>query len=98
VHLKGGFLLVRKVSLFRYGQIIAEKLITELFGERLKAARQSRNYSRDKLASLMQTDKSHIWRLENGRTNPRLDTIIKISEVLGISCSALIPIYSSIRG
>jgi len=72
-------------------KIMAERLITEVFGKRLKHARQSRNYTREELAGLMQTDKSHIWRLENGRTNPRLDTIVKICEVLGIAFSTLVP-------
>jgi len=61
------------------------------FGENLKFFRNERNLSRENLAELMDTNQAQIWRLESGKTNPRLETIQKICKHLKVEFSQLVP-------
>lgn len=56
----------------------------KLFGESLKRIRESKGLSQIDLASLCYMEKSSISRLENGRTNATLTTIIVLSSALEI--------------
>ena len=58
-----------------------EKEIARL-GETIKAHRKKRNMSREALAALTGFDKSHIWRIETGKTNPTVQSISAICKVL----------------
>ena len=56
----------------------------KLFGQNLKKVRESKGLSQIDLASLCYMEKSSISRLENGRTNATLTTIIALSSALEI--------------
>ncbi len=57
----------------------------KLFGVTLKRIRESKGLSQIDLASLCYMEKSSISRLENGRTNATLTTIIALSSALEIN-------------
>lgn len=57
----------------------------KIFGKHLKALRQSKGISAVELANSCGMDKPHMSRLENGKANPKLTTLIRLSQALGIS-------------
>lgn len=61
------------------------------FGERLSSIRRERNMTIEELASRMKTNTGQIWRLEKGRSNPRLETIQRICRVLDVRIQELVP-------
>lgn len=50
----------------------------------LVAARQAKKLSQTELAGYLGTQQSVIARIESGKTNPRLNTILEIARVLGV--------------
>lgn len=67
--------------------IVANK---ETFGQRLKRLRESRGYSKYRLAKESGINESYIYQLEDDKvTNPRQDTLIALARPLGISISEL---------
>ncbi len=54
------------------------------FGQTLRRIRESKDLSQIDLASICYMEKSSISRLENGRTNATLTTIISLSSALEI--------------
>ena len=58
-------------------------------GQRIKALRQSRRYSQNRLASLVGVDQSQISRIENGEAGPSLETLSSIARVLNVGLSEL---------
>lgn len=54
------------------------------FGLKIKEARVAKGWTKEKLADKAETSVSQIYRIENGRINPRLTTITRITNVLGI--------------
>jgi len=61
------------------------------FGENLRVLRTERKLSQEDLATQMKTTKSQIARLESGKANPTLQTLLKIREILGVEIPALVP-------
>lgn len=51
-------------------------------GERIKAARLRANMTQEKLAAKLNTSYVVISQYENGKRNPKLETIIKIADAL----------------
>lgn len=50
-----------------------------VFGERLRALRQSHRWSLAKLGKAIGSSKAHVWRLEvNGEANPTLETLLEL--------------------
>lgn len=56
----------------------------------LKELRKSKGLSQEKLSELSGVSRITISLLENGMTNPTLDTLAKVSKALDISPSAII--------
>ncbi len=54
------------------------------FGEKIRLLRKERKLSMQMLANIAEIELSQINRIELGKINPRLTTILKISEALGI--------------
>ena len=52
------------------------------FGQVVKAERQSRGLSQERLADLADLDRTYIQRLEKGQYNPGLDTIEALARAL----------------
>jgi transcriptional regulator with XRE-family HTH domain len=60
------------------------------FGDNLRTARLRRGLSQDELGKLAGIDMATVYRLEAGDRQPRLPTILRLAEALGISGSDLI--------
>ena len=59
-------------------------------GENLRKLRLKKNLSQGDLAKALDVDRAYISNIENGRMNPTLSTLEKISGALGISSSELL--------
>jgi len=60
---------------------------TFLFGQHLQHLRQEKNLTQEQLAELSTLHRTYIGDLENGRRNPSLITLIKISNALNLNLS-----------
>ncbi len=60
------------------------------FGANLKAARRGRGLSHGDLSDLAGIDVATVYRLEAGDRQPRLPTILRLADALGMSGSDLI--------
>lgn len=59
-------------------------------GAKIKALRQQKGLSLEKLGELTESSKSYIWELENRSScNPTTDKLAKISQALGVTCDYL---------
>ena len=63
-------------------------------GKRIKTMREDKGISQQELASLCDFEKSNMSRIEAGRTNPTIGTLLKISNALNISITVLVDIES----
>lgn len=54
-----------------------------LFGARVKERRKAMRLSQGQLADIANTTTSYLSLIENGRANPTLDMIVKLSEAVG---------------
>ncbi len=55
------------------------------FGERLKALRDKQGLSLDELAVKVGSTKSLLWRYENGKSEPGLTALRKLTEYFGVT-------------
>ncbi len=62
----------------------------KLFGERLKARRQSLGLSQAQLFEQTGITASYISVIERGRANPTLDMMVKLAEAIGEEAWAMI--------
>ena len=58
-------------------------------GKNLKQIRTKKNISQGKIARTLKVGRSFITNIENGKTNPTLDTIAKIAKAIGVSVGEL---------
>jgi transcriptional regulator with XRE-family HTH domain len=66
-----------------------EKWLIE-FGNNLKKIREQKNFTQEKLAYDSELSLSQIARIETGKTNPTLCTIIVIAKTLNVDPSLLL--------
>ena len=59
-------------------------------GQNLRKLRLRKKMSQVDLATALSVDRAYISNIENGRMNPTLSTLEKISKALGISSSELL--------
>lgn len=64
--------------------------VEETFGQRVRAARQSRGWNQAQLAEAIGLDPSNISRLESGRSRLSLAQAVQVASVLGIGLDTLI--------
>jgi transcriptional regulator with XRE-family HTH domain len=57
----------------------------EAFGSNLRAIRKEKQLTMEALANLAEIELSQIYRIETGKINPKLTTLMKIANALGIS-------------
>lgn len=69
-------------------KIIEEKQL-KAFGKHLKELREKYNFTQESLADASDLDLSHIARIETARRNPKLTTLISISNGMKIPLSEL---------
>jgi transcriptional regulator with XRE-family HTH domain len=63
---------------------MSEELYLEKLGANIKSIRESKNISQIELAARCKFEKTNMSRLEAGRTNPTVLTLIKVSGALGV--------------
>ena len=61
------------------------------FGYNLKDAREKAGLSLDDLARIIDSDKSHLSKLESGIQIPKVDTVFRLMDALNLSASSLMP-------
>jgi transcriptional regulator with XRE-family HTH domain len=69
-----------------------EDLILKKLGERIMQLRKGAGRSQSQFSYEMGWDKPNLRKIEKGKTNPTVKTLIKISDVLKISLSELLAI------
>jgi len=60
------------------------------FGKRIKAAREEKGLTQEKLAELLDLSPTHVSVIERGVKAPRLDTLIRIANTLEVSADELL--------
>jgi transcriptional regulator with XRE-family HTH domain len=60
-----------------------------VFGERIRALRQDRGLSQERLAEMAGVHRTYLSSLERGERNVSLDNIYAIAEALGVSPAEL---------
>lgn len=61
-------------------------------GQKIKQARESKGLTQQELAYLCNMEKSNISRIESGRTNLTLKTLLAISNALSIQMNKLLDV------
>lgn len=61
----------------------------EAFGRAVKQLRDNRGMRQLDLARAAKLSKTHVWRIEQGDTNPNWDTVLRLASALGIKASEL---------
>jgi len=59
-------------------------------GSRIKAAREEMKLTQEELAAMVDLSPTHISVIERGVKPPRLETFIRIANVLGVSADSLL--------
>lgn len=59
-------------------------------GKRIKQARESANITQERLAALLGCTPQHISAIERGFKQPRLETFVRIANLLGVSSDSLL--------
>lgn len=54
------------------------------FGSCVKRSRVAAGLSQRKLALMIGSTQSYVWRLETGRINPTLDVLYRVADALGV--------------
>ena len=61
----------------------------ERLGKNIKRIRTTKGISQGEISRRLNVDKSFISNIENGKTNPTLETIVKIAKAIGVSVGEL---------
>lgn len=72
-----------------------EKDFIILLGKRIVELRGSKNIKQKELADLLDIEDSSLRRIESGRTNPTIKTLLRISKGLGVELLELLDVYTS---
>lgn len=62
----------------------------KIVGQNIRAFRAEKNLTQEKLAVKSKISYEYLNRLENGRVNVSLDTLVKIAKALGVKPSVLL--------
>lgn len=60
------------------------------FGEKLKTTRKEHGYSQEALAELLGISRQAVCKWENSQGYPEIDTLVSISQILGVSVDYLL--------
>jgi transcriptional regulator with XRE-family HTH domain len=58
------------------------------FGEKVRSIRKSKNISMQHLANIAEIEVSQVHRIETGKINPKLSTILILAKALNINPAA----------
>jgi transcriptional regulator with XRE-family HTH domain len=64
--------------------------IQRQLGRKIRKVRQSKGLTREALATMCRIKPGKIWNIENGRVNPTLATLARISKRLGTKLGELL--------
>lgn len=70
--------------------MIKQDLLPIIFGENVKALRESKNLSQEDFGELVGVSRVSIYAYENERRRPPLDVACKMAKILGVSLDELI--------
>ena len=75
----------------QYTGVYTEKMKSDSvkLGKNLKRIRMEKGISQGEIARTLKVGRSFITNIENGKTNPTLDTIAKIAKAIGVSVGEL---------
>ena len=62
----------------------------ELFARNLRAARYRAGFSQERLSALARLHRTEISLLERGERDPRLSTVFRLADALGVPAGALL--------
>jgi transcriptional regulator with XRE-family HTH domain len=62
----------------------------ELFARNLRAARRRAGLSQERLSALARLHRTEISLLERGERDPRLSTVFRLAEALGVAATSLL--------
>lgn len=79
-------------ELFTPEEIVESDLRVALIGELIKA-RQEKGISQKKLEEMSGVKQPIIARMEKGKTNPQIDTVLKVLTPLGLTLK-VVPLHS----
>lgn len=60
-------------------------------GNAIRERRESQGLSQEKLALMIGSSKSHIWRIETGKVGVGIDDLSRIADALGVEVRSLLP-------
>lgn len=63
-----------------------------IFAERLKEKRKNKGYTQEKMSQMLDIGQSAYAKWENGRTEPTLENIVKLSKILDTTTDDLLGI------
>lgn len=61
-------------------------------GAKIKRLREQKDFDQKAFAFFCEVGRTQLYMIENGKTNPRLSTMMKIAEGLEVSLSSLLDI------
>jgi transcriptional regulator with XRE-family HTH domain len=67
-----------------------EQTISERFGQAIKAVRELRGVSQEKLAELAEIDRTYVSMIERGKRQPTLEVASRIANALSTKLSEII--------
>ena len=74
-----------------------EQKFLDSLGKRIFELRKEKGMTQEELAEKLGTLHNQISRLENGMVNPKITTLLKVAEVLGVSVSDLLNFPDDIK-
>lgn len=69
--------------------------IAALFGQRAKALRLEKGWTRRELALLVGVSGNYVWRLENGTREPAASVVVGMAKALGVPTDYLLGVTDS---
>ena len=63
---------------------------SEKFGRNLKRIRKIKGMTQGDIVRALRVGRGYISNIENGKTNPTLDTITRIAKAIGVSADELL--------
>jgi transcriptional regulator with XRE-family HTH domain len=61
-----------------------------LFGENLRVQRERAGLSQERLSALARLHRTEISLIERGRRDPRLSTVVRLANALGVPAASLL--------
>lgn len=68
------------------------EIFLKKIGERIKQLRIEKGLSQQEFAAMLEYEKSNMSRLESGKVNPRIATLLEVAKALEIPLSELVDI------